>query len=54
MDGFDLPVRVTVAEDRYAWIEPVTGAWRTTAVRVDEDDFRVDPAFYVDAAEARE
>jgi len=45
--GFDLPVRVTIAKDRFEWIHPVTGAWKTAPADVDEDEFRVDPNFYV-------
>ncbi len=52
VDGFDLPVRVTVAPDRYEWIAPETGAWNTMAVDLaSASDFRIDPAFYVEAAE---
>ncbi|MEX1256669.1 MAG: M1 family metallopeptidase [Gemmatimonadota bacterium] len=45
VEGFDLPVRVTLAPDRFAWIYPETGEWKTepvelpssVQVQVDED-----------------
>jgi len=48
VDGFDLPVRVTVGRDRFDWIHPKTGEWSTTSVELGAaSDFRIDPNFYV-------
>lgn len=50
--GFDMPIKVTVARDRYVWVTP--GAdWKTISVEVDRSDFHVDPNFYVQTVEAR-
>ena len=50
--GFDMPIKVTVAPDRYVWVTPGT-EWKTIAVEIDRPDFHVDPNFYVQTAEAR-
>ena len=48
VEGFDMPVRVTVAPDRYAWVTPGTDAWKVLSVDLpDPSAFRVDPDFYV-------
>jgi aminopeptidase N len=48
VDGFDMPVRVTVAQGRYGWIVPTTGEWRSTSVELPgAEAFQVDPGFYV-------
>ena len=45
--GFAMPVRVTIAGQPFRWIRP-TEQWKTLAARVrHEDEFLVDPAFYV-------
>jgi aminopeptidase N len=51
VEGFDLPVRIALAKDRYEWLEPTTGTWKTLAVEGGiDDDFVVDPNFYVQVA----
>ena len=55
VDGFDMPVRVTVSQDRSVWISPETGTWKTLSLELDDpSDFRVDENFYVRMAEVRE
>lgn len=54
VEGFDLPVRVTVEEDSWEWIEPTTGSWRTARVDVEPEDFRVDPSFYANVVEVKD
>jgi aminopeptidase N len=50
VEGFDLPVRVTVAPGRYDWIYPVTGAVKTQTIALSSPaDFQIDPNFYVQA-----
>jgi hypothetical protein len=45
--GFAMPVKVTVAPDKLAWIRP-TGKWKTTSVKLSRpEDFHVDQNFYV-------
>jgi aminopeptidase N len=51
VEGFDLPVRVTLANDRSQWLEPTT-AWKTLALEGEvDDDLVVDPSFYIQVAE---
>ena len=52
VEGFDLPIRVTLDGDAYQWIEPTTGSWKTLAT--EDDDFAVDPNFYVDVVEVKD
>jgi aminopeptidase N len=51
VEGFDLPVRIALANDRYEWIEPITGSWKTLVPPEPIDDVAVDPSFYVAVAE---
>jgi aminopeptidase N len=52
VEGFDLPVRIAVAKDRYERLEPTTGAWKTLALQGEvDDDLVVDPNFYVQSVE---
>jgi Peptidase family M1 domain len=45
--GFDMPVKVTVTDDRYGFVYP-TEAWKTTTVHLDTPErFRVDSNFLV-------
>ncbi len=44
--GFDLPLRVTVADGKWGEIRP-TEAWQTAPVRLGGAEFRVDPDYYV-------
>ncbi|HEX5725384.1 MAG TPA: M1 family metallopeptidase [Longimicrobiaceae bacterium] len=47
--GFDMPVKVTLADGRYEVIRPTT-AWRTAPLRLSRPGaFRVDENFYVEA-----
>ncbi len=46
VDGFAMPVRVTLQSGAYAWIRP-TQKWQDTNVGVGAADFSVDPSFYV-------
>jgi aminopeptidase N len=46
VDGFDMPVRVTLEPGAFAWIEP-TERWQTTDVEVGAADFSVDESFYL-------
>ena len=46
VDGFDMPVRVTLRDGAYGWIHPTT-RWQDTDVRVDAASFSVDENFYV-------
>jgi aminopeptidase N len=48
VDGFDLPVKVTLGGNRTGWISPVSYEWRTQAVQVSPEDFKVDENFYVE------
>jgi aminopeptidase N len=48
VEGFDLPVRVTLKGVDYTWIEPVTGEWRSVAGASGRDGVSVDRNFYVD------
>ena len=55
VEGFDMPVRVTVSRDRSVWISPETDEWKTLPLELDDpSDFRVDENFYVRMAEVRE
>ena len=55
VEGFDMPVRVTVSRDRSVWISPETDTWKTLPLELeDPSDFRVDENFYVRVAEVRE
>ena len=55
VEGFDMPVRVTVSEDRSVWISPETGRWKNLSLELDDpSDFRVDENFYVRMAEVEE
>jgi hypothetical protein len=48
VEGFDLPVRVTVGPGRSVWIEPTTGEWRTVPVEFSSSaQVVVDENFYV-------
>ena len=47
IDGFDMPVRVTLRDATYRFIRPTT-AWKTTKVKLSKPEaFGVDPDFYV-------
>lgn len=47
VEGFDLPVKVTLADGKYAFIYPAT-AWKTTAIQLtDPAKFAVDKNFYI-------
>ncbi len=46
VDGFAMPVRVTLQSGAYAWIRP-TQKWQDTNIGVGAADFSVDPSFYV-------
>ncbi|WP_119080783.1 M1 family metallopeptidase [Chitinophaga alhagiae] len=49
--GFDMPLRVTVANGRFGFIYP-TAEWKTTRLKLSTaDQFRVDPNFYVKVKE---
>ena len=55
VEGFDMPVRVTVSQDRSVWISPETDTWKTLPLELDDpSDFRVDENFYVRTEEVRE
>ena len=55
VEGFDMPVKVTVSRDRSVWISPETDTWKTLPlVLEDPSDFRVDENFYVRTAEVKE
>ena len=51
--GFDMPIKVTVAKDRYVWVTPGMD-WKAISVEVERPDFHVDPNFYVQTAEVRQ
>ena len=46
--NFNMPVKVTLAKDKYSFITP-TAKWKTTKVdaALAADEFKVDPSFYV-------
>ncbi|MCW9707493.1 M1 family metallopeptidase [Fodinibius salsisoli] len=45
---FDMPVRVTLKENRYSFIQPTT-EWQQTTISLDNaDHFKVDPNFYIE------
>jgi hypothetical protein len=47
VDGFDMPVKVTLSSGAYSFIQPVQ-SWLTSPIRIERaEDFRVDPNFYV-------
>ncbi|MET4081504.1 aminopeptidase N [Pedobacter sp. UYP30] len=48
VEGFDMPVRVTLNNDGYTLIKP-TNKWKKlkVATNITEDTFKVDPQFYV-------
>ena len=49
--GFDMPVRVLLSDGATKLLKP-TGEWRTVKVKLDQPaDFKVDPNFYVTAAQ---
>jgi aminopeptidase N len=48
VDGFDMPVRVTLRDGAFDWIQPTT-TWQDTDVQVGAADFSVDENFYVEA-----
>jgi aminopeptidase N len=47
IDGFDMPLKVTVSDSVFALIHP-TGSWQSMSLHLtNPDDFRVDPNFFV-------
>jgi aminopeptidase N len=47
VSGFDMPIRVSVAPDRWLMLRPRAG-WQTTMLpRAGQQDFRIDQNFYV-------
>lgn len=44
--GFHMPLKVTLTEGQYSFIHP-TEAWKTIAVKLTQEDFKVDDNFYV-------
>jgi aminopeptidase N len=46
VDGFDMPVRVTLKSGTWDWIKP-TRQWKSSPIAVNADDFEVDRNFYV-------
>ena len=52
--GFDMPVRVVLADGRYSWIAPSTEGWKSVEVDPSGSDLlSVDENFYVDIARVR-
>jgi len=52
VDGFDMPIKVTLADSAYSMIRPTT-EWKTATLRLSSPaTFRVDPNFYVMAKDA--
>lgn len=46
--GFDMPVQVTLARDKYSWIKPTT-EWQTSPCSLKKaEQFKVDEDFYVE------
>jgi hypothetical protein len=49
IEGFDMPVKVTLMPGKYEFIYPET-KWKSVRCRLpNKDDFQVDPNFYVTA-----
>lgn len=47
VEGFDMPVKVTLSENKYEFIHPTT-RWQTTRLHLsDPADFKIDKNFYV-------
>jgi aminopeptidase N len=54
VEGFDLPVRVTLGPDRFGWIEPEVGRWKSEAVDLPSASaFQVDPNFFVEVRQGQ-
>jgi aminopeptidase N len=54
VEGFDMPLRVTLGDDGFTVIHP-TEAWQTTELGLaDPGDFAVDPNYYVVARDVGE
>jgi aminopeptidase N len=50
VDGFAMPVRITVGGGRFGWIVPTTGRWRATSVTLaGAEAFAVDDDFHVES-----
>jgi aminopeptidase N len=48
VNGFDMPVRVTLQDDRYSFIQPEADHWKTADLDLsNRDSFKVDKNFYV-------
>lgn len=48
VQDFDMPIRVTTANNRYSWIYPVTDKWKSTEISLDKTaEFSIDNNFYV-------
>ncbi len=45
--GFNMPVKILIAADKYELVYPIDSETKTIAVEVKEDDFKVERNFYV-------
>ncbi len=53
VDGFNMPLRVTIAAKRKIWIQP-TAQWQSVEQGIPVDTFEVDPNFYITVKEVKE
>ncbi len=47
IEGFDMPIRVTLDRGKFSWIYPTTSWQEVRARRINKKSFAVDPDFYV-------
>jgi aminopeptidase N len=46
--GFDMPVKVTLDDDGYTFVNPIAGEWKEVSLNIDNpEDFQIDNNFYV-------
>ncbi|MEO6133109.1 MAG: M1 family metallopeptidase [Saprospiraceae bacterium] len=53
VDGFDMPLRATIADKRKIWLQP-TGKWQAVTQGIPVDYFEVDPNFYINVKEIKD
>ncbi|HEX6982887.1 MAG TPA: M1 family metallopeptidase [Balneolaceae bacterium] len=48
IDEFDMPIKVTLDEGSFSFVQPVTGEWKTTKIELENpESFKVNKNFYV-------
>ncbi|HZV71279.1 MAG TPA: M1 family metallopeptidase [Saprospiraceae bacterium] len=53
VEGFNMPLRVTIANKRKIWIQP-TSEWQSVEQGIEVDVFEVDPNFYIQVKEVKD